>query len=108
MVQRRGRPGLASEAFEGLRVVGNIIRQEFQGDETSEFDILGLVDHTHAASAKFFEDAVVRNGLADHGRKDSGNGRDGCRAKSMRRIGALPVNVSIASSRITGNPEVMF
>ena len=76
--------------------MGNLIRQEFQGDETSEFDILGLVDQTHAASAQFLEDAVVRNGLADHGRKDSGNGRDGCGAKSMSRIGALRVDGSIA------------
>ena len=92
----RSRPGLASEAFERLWVVGNLIRQEFQGDETSEFDILGLVDHPHAASAQVFEDAVVRNGLADHGRKDSGNTRDGCGAKSMSRIGALRVDGSIA------------
>ncbi len=96
MVQRRSRPGLASEAFERLRVVGNLIRQEFQGDETSEFDILGLVDHPHAASAQFFEDAVVRNGLADHRRKDSGNRRDGGGAKSMSRIGALRMDGSIA------------
>jgi hypothetical protein len=31
----------------------------------------------------------VRNGLADHRRKDSDNRRDGCRAKSTRAIGAV-------------------
>src|SRR5713226_8553860 len=28
--------------------------------------VLGLVDHTHTAAAEFLDDAVVRNGLADH------------------------------------------
>lgn len=28
--------------------------------------ILGLIDHAHAASAEFLQDAVVRDGLADH------------------------------------------
>jgi hypothetical protein len=62
-------PSFAAEAFERLRVVRNIIGQEFEGDKTSEFEILGLVNHAHAASAQFFEDVVVRNGLADHRRK---------------------------------------
>ena len=30
--------------------------------------VLGLVDNTHAATAEFLNDAVVRNGLADHPR----------------------------------------
>jgi hypothetical protein len=35
-------PSFAAEAFERLRVVRNIIRQEFEGDKTSEFEILAL------------------------------------------------------------------
>ena len=31
--------------------------------------VLSLVDHTHAAPAEFFDDAVVRDGLADHWRE---------------------------------------
>ena len=32
-----------------------------------ELGVLGLVDHTHAAAAELFEDAVMRDGLANHG-----------------------------------------
>src|SRR5579872_1255946 len=32
-------------------------------------EIFGLVDNSHAATAKFFNDAIVRNCLADHGRE---------------------------------------
>ena len=28
--------------------------------------ILGLVDHAHTAATEFLDDAVMRNGLADH------------------------------------------
>jgi hypothetical protein len=42
------------------------VGQEFQGNEAAEFGVLGFVDHTHAASADFFDDNVVRYGLADH------------------------------------------
>ena len=41
--------------------------QEFQGDEAAKLCVLGFVDHTHAAAAEFLDDAVVRDGLADHG-----------------------------------------
>src|SRR5215469_16364380 len=39
--------------------------RNFQGNKSMEPCVLGLVHHTHAASAKSFEDAVVRDGLAD-------------------------------------------
>ena len=32
----------------------------------AEFSVLGLVDHTHPAAAQLLDDAVVRDGLADH------------------------------------------
>ena len=45
---------------------GYVIRQELQSDEAAEFGVLGLVDHTHAAPAELLDDAVMRDGLADH------------------------------------------
>src|SRR6202034_20464 len=66
MVQRGGSAGFASEAFQRLRVVGNIIRQEFQSDKTAEFEILGLINHNHPTAAELLDDAVVRDGLASH------------------------------------------
>jgi hypothetical protein len=44
----------------------DIIGQELQGDEALKLGILGLVDHSHPAATEFLDDAVVRDGLADH------------------------------------------
>jgi len=32
-----------------------------------ELHVFGLVDDTHPSAAKFIDDAIVRDGLADHG-----------------------------------------
>ena len=66
VIQRRRRTGFATETLQGLRVHGHIIRQKLQSHEAAEFGVFGLVDHTHAAPAELLDDAVVRNGLADH------------------------------------------
>ena len=55
----------ALEAAQGLRVVRNFIRQELQGNKAVELCVLGLVNHTHTPATEFFDDAVVRDGLAD-------------------------------------------
>jgi hypothetical protein len=52
------------EPAEGLRVRGNVIGQELEGDETAEFQVFGFVDYAHTTAAKFLDNAVVRNGLA--------------------------------------------
>ena len=57
---------LALEAGQSLRVSGDFIGQELQSDEAAELDVLSLVDHTHPAAAELLDDAVVRDGLADH------------------------------------------
>ena len=67
MVQSGSGLRFALKALEGLRVVGYIVGQELQGDEAAELGVLGLVDDAHAAAAELFDDAVVRDGLADHG-----------------------------------------
>ena len=65
VVQRRCSFGLALKSREGLWVSGDIIRKEFQRNETIELEIFGLVNHTHPATTEFFKDAVVRDGPAD-------------------------------------------
>jgi hypothetical protein len=67
MIQRRRGPRLASETLQSLLVLGQLIGQELEGDEAPQFRIFGLVNHAHPAAAQLFDDAVVRNGLADHG-----------------------------------------
>ena len=64
--------GFQSEAslfgsFEGLRVLRQILRQKFQRDKAAEPRVLRFLDHAHATAAKFFDDAVLRNGLAYQG-----------------------------------------
>ena len=48
------------------RVFGDFVGQKLQGDEAVELDVLGLVDNPHPATAQLLNDAVVRDGLADH------------------------------------------
>jgi hypothetical protein len=66
MIQGRGSFGFTLKAAEGLRVFGYVIRQELECDKPTELDVLGLVHDTHPAPAQLLNDAVVRDGLADH------------------------------------------
>ena len=66
MVQGGGGAGFAAKALEGLRDRATDRRAEISGRRSGRVGVLGLVDHAHAAAAEFFDDAVVRDGLADH------------------------------------------
>jgi hypothetical protein len=57
--------GFAAETLEGLRVPGQVVGEEFQGDEAAESGVFGLVDHAHASAAELFEDAVVGDSLIE-------------------------------------------
>ena len=65
MVQSRSRLGLALKAAEGLRIFGDVVGQELEGDKTVQPNVLGLVDNTHATAAHLLNHAVVRYGLSD-------------------------------------------
>ena len=67
MIQCRGCLRLPLEASQRLRVFGYFVGQKLQGYETVQRRILSLVHHTHATAAQLLDDAVVRDGLADHG-----------------------------------------
>ena len=66
MIQGGCRLGFALETGQGLRVAGNFRGQKFEGNETVQAGVFGLVNHAHAATAQLLENAVVRNRLADH------------------------------------------
>ncbi len=66
MIQRGGGLGLALKAGERLRVAGQVFGKEFQRDETMQPGVLPLIDHAHTAATEFFDNTVMRNGLADH------------------------------------------
>src|SRR5215469_16198495 len=66
VTESRAGPRLALKAFQSLRGPGNAVGQELERYKTAELGVLGLVDHTHPAAAELFQDAVVRNGSAQH------------------------------------------
>jgi len=67
MVERGGSASFAAKTFQGLCIAGEFVRQELQSDETAEFGVFGFVDDAHSATAEFFDDAVMRNCLAEQG-----------------------------------------
>jgi hypothetical protein len=67
MVERRCGAGFPLKSCECLTVLGQLSGKEFQSHKATEFDILSLVDDTHAAAAELLDDAIVRDSLADHG-----------------------------------------
>src|ERR1035438_6695641 len=67
MVERGGGACSPAEALERLGLRSDVFGKEFEGDEPSQVDVFGLVHDTHAATAQLLDDAVVRDGLADHG-----------------------------------------
>ncbi len=59
VVQPRGGLGLAAEPLQRLAVGRHVGGQDFQGHPTAEGDLLGLVDHAHAAAAELAHDPVI-------------------------------------------------
>jgi hypothetical protein len=55
----------ALESGQSLHILFDLVRQELQGDKAVQLYVLGLVNHTHPATAEFLDDAVMRDGLAD-------------------------------------------
>src|SRR5208337_2834050 len=66
MVQGRGGLRLALETGQRLWVFGDFIGQEFQRHEAAQLQVFSLIHDPHAATAKPFNRAVVRDSLPDH------------------------------------------
>jgi uncharacterized damage-inducible protein DinB len=56
------------EAGQRLRISGDVVRQELEGDKAVQPGVFGLVDDAHAAATDLLNNAVVRDGPADHWR----------------------------------------
>ncbi len=66
-----GRLRLAAESLQGLAVARHVAGQDLQRHATAQRDLLGLVDHAHAAPADLAKDPVVAD-LAEvrsHGKR---------------------------------------
>ena len=68
MIEGRSSLSFSFETVQSLRVFGDVIGQELQGDKAAQLEVFSFVDHAHPATAKFLEDAVVGNRLADQGK----------------------------------------
>ena len=66
MIQGGGGAGFAAEALEGLRILAQLLREEFEGDAAAQLEVFGGVDDAHAAATELFKNAVVSEGLAGH------------------------------------------
>ena len=97
MIQGRGGFGFALKTAECLRVFGYVVGQELQSHKAPEPHILGLVHDAHSAAAELLDDAVVRDGLANHWResyfRETG--------KSMKAV-ALDRLVAANESKVRG------
>src|ERR1700687_6440263 len=71
----------ALEAGQSLAVPGDFIGQKLERHKAMQPSVLSLIDHTHAATTELLDDAVVRDGLADHPKKCYG-GRGGKSTKA--------------------------
>src|SRR5262249_57402219 len=90
MIQHRCCPGFALKALERRLVVGEQIGEEFQSDRPAETRVLGFVHHSHAATTKLLQDAVVRD---DFTLEFAGTGLrfTGLRFKRNRLFPSLPL-----------------
>ena len=74
MTQRRDDSRFAQEAVHRLRIRSRFDGQQLDCDVTPEARVLSFIHHPHAAAAKLGEDAIVRDGEADHRNSLAGRG----------------------------------
>ena len=67
MVQCGSRLRLPLKAAKRLGIPGHFIGEKFESDETVQPRVFGFINNTHATAAQLGDNAVVRDGLADHG-----------------------------------------
>ncbi len=72
MVQGGGGPRLTAKTLQRLGIVRHFVRQKLQGHEAAEHEVFRLVHHPHAPAAQLFQDAIVRDGVTDHGESRCG------------------------------------
>jgi hypothetical protein len=66
VIERGCCTSFATKTFQSLRVLRCILREKFEGDKSAEGNVFCLVHHAHPTATQFLDDAVVRDGLADH------------------------------------------
>ena len=67
MIESGGSLGFPLKPIQCTAILGYVFRQEFQGDESAQRSIHGLIDNAHSPAADFFDDPIATQRLADHG-----------------------------------------
>src|SRR6201999_2271931 len=75
VIESGGGAGFALKAIESLRILSEIVGKKFECDEAAEARVFGFVDYAHSATAELFDDAVMRDCLADQERGPRNSGR---------------------------------
>src|SRR5437868_2346477 len=65
MVQCGGSASFSAKTLQCLRVLRDILGEEFERHKPAERAVLGFVDHAHAPATEVLEDPVVGDGLTD-------------------------------------------
>src|SRR5215470_10332526 len=85
MVQGRSGLCFTAKAAQDLSIFGHFVGQKLQRNKAIEFGVLGFEYYAHPATAQLLDDAIVQDGLADHGRRLS--------PEHILRTGSRRVNV---------------
>jgi hypothetical protein len=69
VVEGRRSAGFATEPLQRRWLESQVFRKKLNGNQAAEFGVLSLVDNTHSTTTKLLDDAVVRDGLANHSKE---------------------------------------
>src|SRR5215469_9323113 len=109
MVERRSSLSLSPETAKCLRVMSNVLREEFEGDEAMQTVVFGLVHHAHAAAAEFTNDPIMRDRAVDHfegcKRLIDSRGRGNFRSIALKLLGLTGFAGQLASRRRPRKPN---
>ena len=66
MVQGGRGARFPAKSFQHHRVLRDQLRQKFKCHHPTKLSVLGLINHTHPPATEFFDDPIMRDGMADH------------------------------------------
>src|SRR5689334_9442054 len=101
MTQCGAGPRFTAKARQGLFILHQVVRQEFDRDESLEFNVTGAVNDSHSAAAQFVQHFIVRDGSTNKCIRAHRSGSDQRRWRTWIRNS--PASGSPAMSTAVGN-----
>src|ERR1700676_4007699 len=84
MIECRGSEGFPLKSLPRSRIIFHLGRKKLQRHMAMQLEVFGFVDHTHPAATELRDDAIVRDGLGDHGGHHFFPGEDLLRSSSKK------------------------